>query len=292
MPAGYSAGTEQLYFRALSPTSTAIDRLHDAVAVNAVRSLSLTPNGTGQTYPGGSYVYTHTLTNNGNVKEGSTFSTVTPALVNGGSGWTSTLYYDTNNNGVLDAGDVLVGATLDLGTGLAKGASITLFDKVIAPSGAVAGTVNATTITINTANGSYTTTAPAATVATDSTTVIAGNLTLVKEQTLDAGCTGAIGTWTQANLSAKPGECVMYRITVTNVGAADATGVVVSDATPAYTTISTLATTAAPGQVSGPAVGAGGTVTAYIGTGATTSAGGTLAAGASATITFGVKIAN
>jgi uncharacterized repeat protein (TIGR01451 family) len=292
VPAGYSAGTEQLYFRALSPTSTAIDRLHDAVAVNAVRSLSLTPNGTGQTYPGGSYVYTHTLTNNGNVTEGSTMSTLTPALVNGGSGWTSTLYYDTNNNGVLDAGDVLVGATLDLGTGLAKGASITLFDKVIAPSGAVAGTVSATTITINTANGSYGTTVPAATVATDSTTVIAGNLTLVKEQTLDAGCTGATGTWTQANLSAKPGECVMYRITVTNVGAADATGVVVSDATPAYTTINTAAATASPGQVTGPAVGASGTVTAYIGTGATTSAGGTLAAGASATITFGVKIAN
>lgn len=291
VPAGFDAGAQQLYFRALSPTSNAIDRLHDEVVVNAVRSLSLTPNGTGQTYPGGSFVYTHTLTNNGNVTEGSGFSTLTPVLANGGSGWTSTLYYDTNNNGVLDAGDVLVGATLNLGTGLAKGASITLFDKVIAPSGAVAGTVNATTITINTVNGSYTTTAPAATVATDSTTVIAGNLTLVKEQTLDAGCTGAIGTWTQGNLSAKPGECVMYRITVTNVGAADATGVVVSDATPAYTTISTAAATAAPGQVTGPAVGASGTVTAYIGTGATTSTGGTLAAGQSATVTFGVKIA-
>lgn len=290
IPAGYDAGTVQVYFRALSPTSTVSDRLHDAVTVNAVRSVSLTPNGTGQTYPGGSYVYTHTLTNNGNVTEGSTFSTLSPALANGGSGWTSTLYYDTNGNGTLDAADVLVGSTLNLPSGLAKGASITLFNKVIAPSGAVAGTVNVTTITVSTANGSYTTTVPAATVATDSTTVIAGNLTLIKEQALDVSCNGSGNAWTQGNLNAKPGECVMYRITVTNVGAADATNVIVSDATPAYTTISTAAATAAPGQITGPAVGVGGTVTAYIGTGATTSAGGTLAAGQSATISFGVRI--
>ena len=121
-------------------------------------------------------------------------------------------------------------------------------------------------------------------------TVIAGNLTLIKEQTLDTACTGTVGTWTQGNLNAKPGECVLYRITVTNVGAADATNVVVSDATPAYTTVSTVATTPAPGQISGPALGSGGTITAYIGTGATASAGGTLAAGQSATISFGVKI--
>lgn len=296
VPAGYAAGTVDVYFRALSPTSAAVDRLHDAVTVNAVRSISLTPNGTGQTYPGGSYVYTHTLTNNGNVAEGGTgtvLSTLTPTQANNGSGWTSTLYYDTNANGVLDAADTLVTGSLNAvlpAGGLAPGASVTIFEKVIAPSGAVAGTVNTTTVTITTTNGTYTSTVPAPAVATDSTTVIAGNLTLVKEQSLDASCSGTAGTWTQANLSAQPGQCVMYRITVTNVGAADATGVVVSDATPSYTTVSTAAATAAPGQVTGPAVGAAGTITAYIGTGATTSAGGTLAAGASAVITFGVKI--
>lgn len=291
IPANYDAGTVQLYFRALSPTSTVSDRLHDAVTVNAVRSISLSPNGSGQTYPGGSYVYPHLLTNNGNVTEGSTFSTLTPVLSNGGSGWTSVFYYDTNGNGVLDAADQPVGATLNLGAGLAKGASITLFNKVIAPSGAVAGTVNVTTITVTTTNGSYTSTVPLASVATDSTTVISGNLTLIKEQALDTSCNGSGNAWTQGNLSAKPGECVMYRITVTNVGAADATSVVVSDATPSYTTISTLAATAAPGVPSGPAIGSAGTVTAYVGTGATASAGGTLSSGQSAVVTFGVKIA-
>ncbi len=295
VPAGYVASTVDLYFRSKSPTSSVSDTIHDAVTVNAVRSLSITPNGTGQTYPGGSYVYTHTLTNNGNVAEGGTGSTLTPVQTNNGSGWTSTLYYDSNGNGVLDAGDTLVTGTLNsaLPGPLAIGASVTLFEKVIAPSGAAPGTVNATTLTINTTNGTYTSTVPAASVSTDSTTVIAGNLTLVKEQQLDATCSGTIvpASWTQGNLSAKPGQCVLYRITVTNVGAADATSVVVSDATPAYTTISTLAATAAPGQVTGPALNGTGTVTAYIGTGATTSAGGTLAAGQSAIVTFGVKIA-
>lgn len=293
IPAGYDAGTTSLYFRALSPTSAAGDRLHDAVTVNAVRSVSLTPNGTGQTYPGGSYVYTHTLTNNGNVAEGTTNSTLTPALANDGSGWTSTLYIDSNSNGVLDASDVLVSGSLNavLVSGLAKGQSVTLFNRVIAPSGAVPGTVNTTTITVTTVNGSYVTTAPAPTVAADSTTVIAGNLTLVKTQALDAACDGtADAAYSQAALNARPGECVLYRITVTNVGAANATNVVVSDATPSYTTISTTASTTAPSFASGPAVGAAGTVTGYIGDTATASSGGTLAPGASAVITFGVRI--
>ena len=290
VPAGYPAGTNDLYFRVLSPNSGVSDILHDAVTVSAVRALSITPNGAGQTYPGGSYVYSHTLTNNGNVTEGAgTLSTVTPLAANNQAGWTSTLYYDSNNNGVLDAADLLISGTLNAVLagntvpGLAPGQSITVFDKVIAPSGAIPGAVNATTITVTTVNGaSYTTTAPAATVATDSTTVIAGNLTLNKAQSLDTACAGPTGStvYTTGNLSAKPGECVLYSITVTNVGSADATTVVVSDVTPTYTTLKTLAATSV-GTVTGPAVGATGAISATIGT---------LTSSQSAVVTFGVKI--
>lgn len=287
IPAGYDAGTVQVYFRTLSPISAASDVLHDAVTVSAVRSLSLTPNGAGQTYPGGSYVYKHTLTNNGNVSEGGSNSTVTPALVNDGTSWSSTLYYDTNGNGALDANDLPVNGALNVT--LAKGQSMILFNKVIAPSGAVANTVNNTTITITTTGSG---TVPVPTISTDSTSVIAGNLTLVKAQALDATCTGATGstTYSQGNLNAAPGQCVLYQITVTNVGAADATNVVLSDATPAYTTISAVPATSS-GWISPLAVGASGTITANIGTGATATQGGTLGAGQTATITFGVQIA-
>jgi uncharacterized repeat protein (TIGR01451 family) len=289
VPAGYVAGTNDVYFRILSPTSSATDTIHDAVTVNAVRSISLTPNGAGQTYPGGSYVYSHTLTNTGNVTEGNgTVSTLATSSVNNQSGWTSTLYYDANGNGTLDATDPQITGNLNavtgLTAGLAPGQSITVFSKVIAPSGAVAGAVNGTTITITTTNGSYVTTVPAPAVASDSTTVIAGNLTLNKAQALDLTCAGPNGgtVYSAANLSAKPGQCVLYQITVTNVGSANATSVVVSDATPSYTTLSTTpATTVGTIAAGAPSVGNAGTVSANVGT---------LTPSQSAVLTFGVKI--
>lgn len=287
VPAGFAAGTTQLYFRTLSPTSNASDTLHDAVVVSAVRSVTLTPNGAGQTYPGGSYVYSHTLTNTGNVLEGNgTVSTLTLAAADNQAGWTSALYYDANSNGVLDATDPQISSTLHaagvLPAGLAPGASITVFNKVIAPSGATPGAVDATTITVTTSNGSYATTVPAVTTAVDSTTVIAGNLTLSKAQSLDTACAGPNGgtVYAAATLSARPNQCVLYQITVTNVGSANATSVVVSDATPSYTTLSSAAASTV-GTVTGPAAASAGTVTATIGT---------LTPGQSAIVTFGVRI--
>ena len=285
VPAGYAAGTTDLNFRVLSSTSGAADILHDAVAVNAVRSLSFAPIGTGQTYPGGSVVYSHTLTNTGNVTEGNgTLSAI--ALSSGvqAAGWTAVLYYDANNNGVLDATDPMISSlSAVLAAGLAPGASITVFDKVTAPSGAAPGAVNTTTLTATTSNGSYTTTVAAVASTTDTTTVIAGNLKLVKAQSLDAACAGPVGgtVYTVGNIaSPKPGQCVLYQITATNLGSADATSVVVSDATPSFTTLSSAAATTV-GTATGPAVNAAGTVSASIGT---------LTPAQSAVVTFGVKV--
>jgi uncharacterized repeat protein (TIGR01451 family) len=290
VPAGFAAGTSDLYFRAQSPTSGVVDIIRDAVTVNAVRSITITPNGAGQTYPGGSYVYSHTLTNNGNVLEGNgTVSALALATANNQAGWTSTLYFDAGSltggaaaavstgNGALDGSDSLIIGNLSavLAAGLAPGQSVTIFDKVIAPSGAVPGSVNATTVTVTTTNGSYSIAAPAATVAVDSTTVIAGNLTLVKEQALAAStagvCAATPGAYGIGTLSAKPGDCVYYRITATNVGSADATLVIVSDVTPTFTTINTTATmkigaAAAVAATATPAVGATGPISANIGT--------------------------
>ena len=289
VPAGAAAGTSNLTFTAASPNSGASDYVVDAVTVNAVRSLSVTPNGSSQTYPGGSVVYSHTLTNTGNVTEGNgTLSTIAQITANNQSGWTSTVYYDANGNGVLDATDPQITGNLNtvtgLSAGLTPGQSITLFTKVIAPSGAVAGNVNQTSLTVTTTNGSYTTTAPSPAVATDSTTVIAGNVTLSKAQALDASCAGATGStsYGTGNLSAKPGQCVLYQVTATNVGSADATGVTLSDSTPTYTTLSSSASVT-PGSIASgaPSVGGTGTITGNVGT---------LTPGQSAVLTFGVKI--
>jgi hypothetical protein len=69
IPAGFTPGTNQIYFRALSPSSALSDRLHDAVIVSPIRSLSLAPNNNGQVFPGGTITYSHLLVNNGNVIE-------------------------------------------------------------------------------------------------------------------------------------------------------------------------------------------------------------------------------
>ena len=301
VPAGYAAGTADLYFRVLSPTSGVTDIIRDAVSVNAVRSITITPNGAGQTFPGGSYVYSHTLTNNGNVLEGnSTVSIVALQAVNNQAGFTSNLYFDlgslsggvpaavSTGNGSLDATDPLLSGLGNLhavlAAGLAPGQSVTIFDKVTAPSGAVPGSVNATTITVTTTTGTYAVAAPAPSVAVDSTTVIIGNVTLDKKQSLDTACAGPVaGTtvYTSGNLSAKPGECVLYEITVKNVGSADATVVVVSDSTPTFTTMRFAAVTT---------VGTASNPTIPNGTGAITATIGTLTPSQSAVVTFGVKI--
>jgi uncharacterized repeat protein (TIGR01451 family) len=87
---------------------------------------------------------------------------------------------------------------------------------------------------------------------------------------------------TNLGAGAVPGACIDYQITVQNLGSANATAVTVSDATPAFTTLSTtpavtLGTISAPI----PAMGSAGTVTATVGT---------LTPGQSAVLTFGVKI--
>jgi uncharacterized repeat protein (TIGR01451 family) len=288
VPASYTAGTTDIYFRVLSPATAATDTIHDAVTVNQVRSLTFTPNNTGSIYSGGTVVYSHTLTNTGNVTEGNgTVSIVTLVDLNTQLGWTTVEYYDANNNGVLDSTDPVIpvaGLQVLIAAGLAPGASITIFDKVTAPPGAPVGIVDTTTVTLTTVNGTYTSVVPSVATVTDSTTVIVGNVTLVKAQGLDLTCSGTpTGGYSTATIStgAVPGVCIDYQITVTNIGSANATSVIVSDATPAFTVLSTTAPATTVGTVTAPASGASGTVVATVGT---------LTAGQSAVLTFGVKI--
>ena len=59
IPAGAAPGTQNVYFRAISPSSGAADRIWDAITVNTVRGISVTPNNNGQVFPGGTVVYSH-----------------------------------------------------------------------------------------------------------------------------------------------------------------------------------------------------------------------------------------
>ena len=273
IPNNYAAGPQAVYFQAKSPTSGALDQIHDQVTVNTVHNVTLTPNGSNQIFPGGSVVYAHNLTNNGNVAEPITFTA--PITSDSLTGWTSVLYQDTNNNGVLDAADqpVTTATTFTLN----PGQSVVMFVKVTAPSGAAVGAIDTTTPRAG-YNATFAT-------AQDQTTVIAGELRLLKEQALDANCDGVPDTgYQQTNITAGavPGACIIYRLTATNAGTSNITSVVVSDATPAFTVYrNTPPASTTVGTISAPANGTAGTVSATVGT---------LTPGQSAVIIFAVKI--
>lgn len=244
VPPGAS-GTRDIYFRVLSPTTGATDKKHDAVTIPATgRSITIVPNNTGQVFPNGTVVYSHTVTNNGTVLEGNNAagagSTVL-ALSNSQAGWTTTLYWDNNGNGIFDGTEpVITNLTfLSGGTaGLAAGESTTVFVRVVAPAAAATGAINTTTLTATTDPGLVVgLPAPAVATATDTTTVNNSQLQLIKEQAIDAACDGTPdGAYSSANIaSALPGVCIRYRITATNVGTTDITGVNVNDATPPNT---------------------------------------------------------
>jgi uncharacterized repeat protein (TIGR01451 family) len=273
IPNNYAAGAQAVYFQAKSPTSGALDQIHDQVTVNTIHNVTLTPNGSNQIFPGGSVVYTHNLTNNGNVTEAITFTN--PITSDNLASWTSVFYQDTNTNGVLDAADQAV--TTSTTFNLTPGQSVVMFVKVTAPAGAAVGAINTTTVRAG-YNATFAT-------AQDSTTVIAGELRLLKEQALDANCDGVPDTaYGQANITAGavPGACVIYRITATNAGTSNITSVVVSDATPAFTVyrnVPPASTTV--GSIVAPANGTAGTISATVGT---------LTPTQSAVIIFAVKI--
>ncbi len=287
IPAGQAAipGLGQdLYFRVLSPSTGSTDRVHDAVVVATVRSVQIAPSNSGQVFAGSAIVYAHTLSNAGNVTENSGASSIALALTDTQSTFSSIVYLDANNNGVIDPSDPVVNAPADLGP-IAAGASVRLLVRVSATAGAAAGITDTATLTVTTAGSVNGVAAPVAVSTTDTTTVIAGNLVLLKEQALDANCDGVADTaFSNANIAAgaAPGACVRYRVTITNIGTSSVLSVVVSDATPANTTYSAaVAAAVTQGSITAPAAGSSGTVSASVGT---------LAAGASAVMGFGVRI--
>lgn len=278
VPTGQAPGTFSVYFQVKSPVTGTGDVKRDAVTVNVVRAIQITPNNSGQVFPGGSVVYNHTLQNLGNVAENG----VTLDVLNSQStaGFTSVLYRDANNNGSLDASDTLVSTV-----SLAAGISTNLFVKVFAPNGATPGSIDVATVTARSADTTLETSA------TDTSTVISGDLTIVKDQALDANNNGVLDgaeAYTTGNITtgALPGASIIYRLRVTNTGTADATDVVVTDTTPSYTTYSNYANAAPAASTQSssiltPANGAPGTITVAIGT---------MTPGQTVTITFGVTI--
>lgn len=277
--------TYPIGFVATSATNPGVnDTLTNAVTVNSVRSVTLQPPNTQQTFPGGSVTYTHVLTNLGNVTESVGFTAGTfLADSRSGSGWTSAAYLDNGDN--VFTGGTDDGAAQALpGAGpvsLAPGASRTIYVRVFAPPGATsADPANVTTLT-----ATYNTSSTATT--TDTTSVTDGLLLTKSQRTVNCDGTGA-GTYSTAPIAASaltaPGRCLQYQIVGQNTTAGSLANVVISDGIPANTTHNvsgTCAATASTGSVTAPAHAATGTIAVNVGT---------MTTGSSVTISFCVRI--
>lgn len=311
-PVTQTPTTQNVYFKVTSPVSNATDTKLDAVTVNTYRDLQMITNRTGQVFPGGSVVYEHILTNNGNVPEGDAATEMLLTAANSLAGFTTVLYIDSNNNGALDVSDAVLNGvsgsdnfhTLSAATsgytgaganaaGLAPTESIRIFAKVQAPAGATPGTTDTATITANVVGDVNGVTAPTDPVNTDTTNVIGGQIRLDKTQALDKNCDGDSGdagevNYTTANLAALPGECIMYRIIATNEGVSPVTDIVINDTTPAFTKLSVAPAVSIVAPVTSTAATTG--ISTDTATGALGATVDTLGGAETATFTFSVKI--
>lgn len=238
VPAGYQPGVQAIYFRAFSATTNAVDIIHDQVTVNTLQNMQLTANGSGQIAPGGSRNYLHTLTILSNVTENDTTnSNLEIELTNSKPvGWTANVYWDTNNNGTIDANDSLLTTAASPGTynlpeqvgNLGFNDQVKFIVKVTGLAGLDDGETNTTTITISDTESNL-----ASKSNTDITEVQAGLIVVDKFQAPDAS--GTAGTFTKNPFNVLPGDTVYYKLVIRNDGSQPVTTVSVTDDTPSFT---------------------------------------------------------
>lgn len=245
------ANSQDIVFTINSPATGLTDKMKDRLVVEAVRGLSFLADQQGQVAPGGTIVYKHTLTNNGNVVEGLADGTLSVSITHdpATSGFVTSVYVDKDNDGVADSTELVTGNDLTAwlektgGTtsafdGLSPNESVSILVKVEAPSNATAGQADLSIVTITPTGELNSIAAPAAVTVTDKTTVNIGQVRLEKLQALDDDCNGAEeGNFGTSTLQAKPGACIIYQIKAVNDGNQAVTKVVITDAVPSYTTL-------------------------------------------------------
>ncbi len=302
-------GNYPIFFRIQSANTGATDIKLDAIDVAAARDITLLSGGNEEVEPGGSVTYDHVLTNAGS-------STETLAITSASDrpDFIHTLSIDTNGDGVPDQeiGDLAVGditvlqpdgntvtiaVTID-GAGarrleLPPGAALPLVATVFAPADADAGEIDTLTITAtNVATGG-----PGGTVS-NRTTVIDSKIRLIKSVAYDELCDGTADGAFETVLSAAvaPDECVVWNIEAENIGTENALDVKIVDAAPLFSSLVAGSLESCAGAGCTPAdAGALGleadpNVTFHVGTGASPTAGGTLAPGGFVTVRFGVRV--
>lgn len=226
LASGGSAGTTGGSFTRPSLVFTpAAGQSYTGVAIGLVPGIELAPNGTQMALPGTAVFHAHTFrAGSGGQVAFSVAASAVPAL----AGWTHILYRDSNCSATLEASEPVLSAAVTVGAG----EDVCLVAKQFVPAGATPGAQNTLTVT---ALFTFTNASPAlATTAsvTDVTTV--GEPAALVLQKRVSNVTRGVGPAT--NVSATPGDVLLYTLTAQNQGSAELATLVINDTTAAFTT--------------------------------------------------------
>ncbi|MDX2004675.1 MAG: hypothetical protein SFU83_05295 [Meiothermus sp.] len=232
VPAGTSPGSNSLTFTTTSATlGTVSNAVSTTITVNEVRAFVFDPDRSGTVTSPGTIVYTHNLRNNGNAS--ATVAIPAPTFLNTSRGWT---YQYSTDGGTTWTSTVS-------GLVLAANASATLQVRVIVPAGEAIGVSETAQIT---ATATYASSATAAQTVNDTTTIVAGDLTLAKTGISYVGSSATVRSATAA--TALPGDQILYTVVATNNGVGNLTTVKIADPLPSFTDfVSVSATTTISG---------------------------------------------
>jgi len=240
-PADQAPGDTLVDIALVSSVSGQGDRIVNEVTVNEIYNVEIIDDQNAQASPGGIVDMVHTITNTGNVA-------ITEGAINdtGLNNFSGALFWDANGNGVIDPSELVIDNFDDLTdgvsagvNGLAPGESISVIYRVQTPSTATSGVTEIGTISLDPSlNGGTATDADTADNAVeDRIVIISGDVTLSKYQYIDANCDGTVGTFTKTRQDVSPGQCIRYKVEAENTGSSPAANVIISDAAPAYTSV-------------------------------------------------------
>lgn len=252
-----------------SAPSNGYDVIHNAITINSNASqggVSLEPDLRGQIAPGGSIVYSHSLKPWGTSVLSATDSL---SIANDRTGFTTTLYYDANNDGQLDASDPMIQNLSVVNSSiLSSKVPIRIFNKVENTAYNTVGVVNTSVISLKNSVGTVLDTA------TDITTITTAPVRLSKLQAKDNNCDGVADSAYTSNVlpitrnADGSGQCVLYQLTVKNLGASAIGRFNFYDYTPEAMVMSKAptCTTCETGSLSAPALGQTGAIKGSVAT--------------------------
>ncbi len=222
LPTSATDGNHDFHVVAVSPVTGAKDRLTVRITVSDDAGLALEPNGEGQVTPGSFITFAHRLTNSSNSAVDNLSFMLSDSLKS--QGWQSVLYHDLDGDGVLSGSDTVINSPVSL----AGNKTLHLLVKVFAPANASMGIHNVTTLTVISDDGQRLS-------VTDTSIVNTTSVVIIKEQA-PWDCQGAVPVnFRKDAFPARPGTCVVYRLTAMNEGVEGVQNVVIHDAAPNFT---------------------------------------------------------